>query len=187
MALTRKLLKTMNLEEAVIEQIIEAHTETTDALKKERDEAEEKAAKLPELEKQLADAKEAVEAAAGDEFKAKYEQLKGEFDEYKAEIADKEAAETARRLYKAEVEALGIHGSRADSIVRASDLSKFAIEEGKYADQGAVQEAIKAEWADFIPTKTTQGAKVDNPPANGGKPEPKDLAEALRARYMKEG
>ena len=44
MALTRKMLKAMGIEDEKIDQIIEAHTETTDALKQQRDEAKAEAA-----------------------------------------------------------------------------------------------------------------------------------------------
>ena len=37
MALTRKMLKAMGIEEDKIEQIIEAHSETVDSLKADRD------------------------------------------------------------------------------------------------------------------------------------------------------
>ena len=37
MALTRKMLKAMGIEDEKIDQIIEAHTETTDPLTRERD------------------------------------------------------------------------------------------------------------------------------------------------------
>ena len=37
MSLTRKMLKAMGIEEEKIDQIIEAHSETVDALKKDRD------------------------------------------------------------------------------------------------------------------------------------------------------
>ena len=40
MSLTRKLLRSMGIEDEKVDQIIEAHTEVTDALKKELAEAE---------------------------------------------------------------------------------------------------------------------------------------------------
>ena len=43
MALTRKMLKAMGIEDEKIDQIIEAHTETVDALKVERDQYKEDA------------------------------------------------------------------------------------------------------------------------------------------------
>ena len=49
MALTRKLLSALGIEADKIEQIIDAHTETVEALKKERDEFKAKAADLDEV------------------------------------------------------------------------------------------------------------------------------------------
>ena len=54
------------------------------------------------------------------------------------------------------------------------------------AQQRAVQDGIRADWAEFIPQTETKGAQVDNPPANNGQSaEPKSLAEAMRMRYEK--
>jgi hypothetical protein len=53
MALTRKFLKAMGIEEEKIEQIIDAHTETVNALKEERDNFKADAEKLPNVQKQL--------------------------------------------------------------------------------------------------------------------------------------
>ena len=98
------------------------------------------------------------------------------------------AKATARSLFKAQVEKLGITGSRADSIVRATDLGAFEVEDGAYKDPKAVEEAIKNDWGDFIPKVTTEGAHVAHPPAQGGgDAEPKSLADALRQRYSEKG
>ena len=53
MALTRKMLKAMSIEDEQIEQIIEAHAESTDALKASRDEYKAEAEKIPELQKEI--------------------------------------------------------------------------------------------------------------------------------------
>ena len=47
MALTRKMLKAMGIEEDKIDQIIEAHSETVDALKDEREKFREAAESCP--------------------------------------------------------------------------------------------------------------------------------------------
>ena len=52
MAMTRKFLKAMGIEEEKIEQIIEAHTETVNALKEERDKFKGDAEKLPTVQKE---------------------------------------------------------------------------------------------------------------------------------------
>ena len=51
--LTRKMLKAMSIEEEKIDQIIEAHTETTESLKAERDKYKESAEKVSDLQSQL--------------------------------------------------------------------------------------------------------------------------------------
>ena len=195
MALTRKMLRAMGIEDEKIEQIIEEHAETVDALKKQRDEAKGQAGEADELRKQLEGAQKQLEGAQkqlegmqDDGYKVKYEELKGEFDGYKADVEAEKAQATARSLFKAQVEKLGITGSRADSIVRATDLGAFEVEDGAYKDPNAVEEAIKNDWGDFIPNVTTEGAHVAHPPAQGGgDAEPKSLADALRQRYSEKG
>ena len=53
MSLTRKMLKAMGIEEEKIDQIIEAHTESIDALKEQRDQYKVDAEKLPALQKKI--------------------------------------------------------------------------------------------------------------------------------------
>lgn len=186
MALTRKMLKAMGIEDEKIDQIIEAHTESTDALKQQRDEAKAQAADADKLREQIKAAQDA--AGEPDAFKVKYEEAQKALDDYKAEVAQKEAAATARALFKAQVESLGITGSRADSIVRATDLSAFKVEDGAYTDPEAVKKAIEKDWSDFIPKTTIEGANVPNPPkSDGGEAEPTSLADALRQRYNQKG
>lgn len=188
MALTRKMLKAMGIEDEKIEQIIDEHAESVDALKKQRDEAREQAEGAAELKKQLEDAQKRLEAVQDDGYKAKYDKLKDEFDGYKADVEAEKAQATAKSLFKAQVEALGITGSRADSIVRATDLGAFEVKDGAYTDPESVKAAIQKDWADFIPKVTTEGAFVAHPPAQGGgEAEPKSLADALRQRYSEKG
>ena len=53
MAFTRKMLKAMGIEDEKIDQIIDAHSETVDALKADRDAYKEDAAKLAAVQKEL--------------------------------------------------------------------------------------------------------------------------------------
>ena len=55
MALTRKFLSALGIEEEKAEQIIAAHTETVDGLKAERDKYKEDAEKLPATQNELAE------------------------------------------------------------------------------------------------------------------------------------
>ena len=61
------MLKAMNIEEEKIDQIIDAHSETVDALKAERDGFKEDAAKLAAVQKEL----DELKAKGDDGYKAK--------------------------------------------------------------------------------------------------------------------
>jgi hypothetical protein len=164
MALTRKLLKGMGLTEEQVDTIIEAHTETVDGLKEQVKTYKIDAEKVPGLEKKI----EELEEGEGEDYKAKYEEEHSKFEGYKKDVAAKEAAASTERLFRAELTAMGINGKRADAIVRATDLTALKVKDGAFEDVKAVQESIKTDWGDFIPSTTTTGAKVDNPPANNG-------------------
>ena len=70
MAFTRKMLKALGIEDDKIEQIIEAHTEVTDALKADRDKYKEDAEQLPHVQDELDKLKEKVDKK--DPYEDKY-------------------------------------------------------------------------------------------------------------------
>ena len=173
MALTRKLLKGMGLTDEQVDTIIEAHAETVDGLKDQVKTYKAEADKVPGLEKKV----EEAEAGDGKDWKAKYEKEHSDFEAYKSDAVAKETAAANERLFRAELTALGITGKRADQIVKATDVGAFEVKDGAYADAAKVQQSIRDEWSEFVPTTTTTGAKVDTPPANtGGKMTRKEIA-----------
>lgn len=89
MALTRKFLKAMGIEDEKIDQIIDAHTETVDGLKESLEQAQADAKALPDVQKELNDTKEALKVAQDDGWKDKHDQVKKEFDDYKADVTAK--------------------------------------------------------------------------------------------------
>lgn len=159
MALTRKMLKAMGIEDEKIEQIVDEHSESVEALKHQRDEWREKA---EQAEKEAGERSE-----ADDGWKSRYEAEKKAFGDYKAQAEAKAAQAEKRRLYRSELEALGILGKRADAVVKATDLSGLKVEGGKLADPESVRASIESDWAEFIPRKRTEGADVPNPPQGG--------------------
>ena len=178
MALTRKMLKAMGIEDEKIDQIIEEHVESIDGLKAERDRYKEGAEEAEGLRKQLEEAKKAGEGAG--EYEEKYKAKCKELDDYKAKV-DGEAAEREKRgLYRELLAGAGVDPKRIDTVLKVSDLSGVTVIEG--ADD--LTESIKSDWADFIAVKITQGATVPNPPkSTGGAAAPKNLREALHQRY----
>ena len=94
MALTRKMLKAMGLEESVIDSIIDAHSETVEALKKQRDDAQAEAGKVEDLTRKLNEANTKL-STAGDAAK-----VQADFDAFRQQVENekREAAETAAVL-----------------------------------------------------------------------------------------
>lgn len=182
MALTRKMLKAMGIEDEKIEQIIEEHVESIDGLKAERDRYKAGADEAEGLRKQLEEAKAAGEGAG--EYEEKYKAKCKELDDYKAKV-DGEAAEREKRgLYRELLAGAGVDPKRIDTVLKVSDLSGVTVKDGAIEGADELAESIKADWSDFIAVKNTQGAVVPNPPkSTGGAAAPKNLREALHQRY----
>ena len=166
MALTRKFLSAMGIEEEKIDQIIDAHTETTNALKEQRDEYKEAAEKLPAVQKELDDLKKA--STGDDVYKTKYDALKKEYDDYKTEQEAKATKAAKVDAYKALLKEVGISEKRIDAVTKVADLNKIELEDGKIKDADKLKESVKAEWGDFIVTTETKGANTPNPKGSEG-------------------
>lgn len=183
MALTRKFLRAMGIDDDKIEEIISAHLETVNPLKDERDGLKERADKADELQKQV-DA--LTEQGSGSEnLKKKYDDEHKAFEAFKAEVEAGKAAEGKKTAYRKLLEDAGIDPKRLDAIMRVSDTSAIEIgEDGKIVDADKLTEQVKADWSDFVVSTGTMGQRVDTPPdKQTGKPEPKSLAEALHQKY----
>lgn len=178
MALTRKMLKAMGIEEEKIDEIIDAHTETVNALKEQAKANSNAAERLEAVQKELDELK--VKSDGG--YKDKYEKEHTAYEQYRQQVADKEKRLTAERLFRAELTGVGITGKRADAIIRATDLSSIKVKDGALEDAKAVQDGIRADWAEFIPQTETKGAPVDNPPANTGAKMTRDQIMAITDR-----
>lgn len=168
MALTRKFLSALGIEQEKIDEIIQAHVDTLEPIKAERDEFKAKAEKLPDVENELKALKE--KAAGEDPYKEKFDKLQKEYKEYKADIEAKATTAKKENAFKAMLKEIGIPEKRIDSVLKVSDVAKIEFDdEGKVKDGDKLKEGLKTEWADFIPTTKTEGAKTANPPANTGK------------------
>lgn len=107
MAFTRKALKARGYTDEQIDDLIELHTESTDAIKAERDKFKEEADKLPDVQRQLKEANSKIEAAEKDDYKGKYESEKAAHDKLKGEIATKETAASRLKGFKEEAKKRG--------------------------------------------------------------------------------
>lgn len=164
MALTRKMLKAMGIEDEKIDQIIEEHTESTDALKQQRDEYKAKA----EAKATASTEPKPKDPEPSDGYKAKYDAEKKAFEDYKANIAAEKAEADKRAKYRELIVEAGVDSKRVDSVLKVSDLSEIKVKDGAIEGADDLVKSIKEDWADFIPTTQKVGANAPNPPKNDG-------------------
>ena len=99
------------------------------------------------------------------------EDIKGE-QEKAATLAAKESA------YKEMLKEAGVSKKRIDSVIKVTDFDKIEIDEdGKLKDKDKIVDKVKADWADFIEVKRTDGADTKTPPdgSNSGKLTKEDI------------
>jgi len=197
------MLKAMGIEEDAIEQIIEAHTETTDALKEQRDEYKGQAEKANGLEEELERVRKQLKAALEDESQeelkteldkrskeledaqAANRKLQGEFDAYKADAEAKDAKRRKTEAYKELLEKAGIAPKYAGKVLRVTQLDDIELDEkGGIKDADKAIESIKSEWPEFIAKQSTKGTDPENPPTPSSTTEGvSDRAKARIDRY----
>ena len=176
MGFSRKYLKALDIEDAKIDQIIEAHTEVTDALKADRDEYREKAEAAAEIQKKLdAMTKERdklqIKLDDDESYKAKYDAEHQAFEDYKKGVDADKVKTNKVNAYKALLKKAGVkdtdNGKRYNDIVRITDFDAIELDDsGNIKDADSVVESIKSEWSGFVATTKTTGADTETPPAN---------------------
>lgn len=169
MALTRKFLKALGLEDDKIEQIIEEHTTIADRMNAEIEKYKAEAEALPRVQRELEKAQADLEAGKKDSWKVKYEAVKEEFEGYKSEQTKKETRAAKEAAYRALLKQAGVSEKRLESVLKVSDVDSVELDEkGTIKGADKLTEGIKSEWADFIGTTSIQGAQTATPPASTG-------------------
>lgn len=165
MSLTRAFLGGMNLTAEQIGAIIEAHTDTTDALKAQRDDYKAQLDKLKGVEEENKTLKAA--ANGSNDWQKKYEAEHTAFEKYKVEQGEKELKSAKESAYKALLKENGIREKSIDAILKITDLTTIELEEsGAIKGAAELSKTIKTEWSDFITQKQTSGADTQTPPDN---------------------
>ena len=158
MALTRKFLEALGIEQAKIDEIISAHTEVTNALKADRDNYKEKAEKYDETKTEL-------DKVNKDEYKTKYESLEAEFNKYKTDIVEKEVKGKKEEAYKKMLKEIGVNEKSIDAIVKVKDLSSLKLDDkGNIVDVDTLKESEKKDWEGFIIKSEEEGQHPNTPP-----------------------
>ena len=165
MALTRKFLEALGIEQAKIDEIISAHTEVTDSLKADRDSYKEKAEKYDQTKIELDKAKSELDKVSKDEYKTKYESLEAEFNKYKTDIAEKEVKGKKEEAYKKILKEIGVNEKSIDAIVKVKDLNTIELDDkGNIVDADTLKESEKKDWEGFIIESEVHGQDPSTPP-----------------------
>ena len=168
MALTRKLLKSMDIEDEKIDQIIEAHSETVDALKERARTAEAKAERYDAMEKELSTYKENNSS----DYKTKYENEHKAFEDYKKEQDAKSLQAQRESAAKKYFESKNITGANLDIAMRGArdEIAALEMDGDKIRDHSALDNLVKGTYAGLVVTKSVKGAETSTPPetAKGG-------------------
>lgn len=166
MSITRKMLKGMGLTEDQQDTILEAHTETVNEIKAERDRLKADAEKLPGVQKQLDELK-----AAGDGgYKEKFEKERKAFEDYKADITAKETKAAKEKAVRAYFESKNITGANLDLAMRGcgTEMAALEMDGEKIKDTKSLDALLTGTYKGLISTTLTKGANPANPPANTG-------------------
>lgn len=174
MAVTRSLLKSMGLTDEQVSTVIDAHTETVDGLKADRDKYKAEAEKLKDVQKELETLK------GGEDWHSKYTDLEKTFKDYKAEVNGREKTEKVKAAYRKLLEDANVDQNRIDAIMRITDTKDFKLkDDGTLDGADKLSEDIKSEWSAFIVKQSTRGTGVETPPGNAG-----DKAKMTKADIM---
>lgn len=166
MALTRKLLNALGIDAEKIEQIIEAHTETVDALKKERDTARSEAEqykadaeKLPTVQQELDGLKN---AQSDNPYKEQYEKEHEAFEAYKKDVEAKDAAAKQEAAYRKLLKDAGVSDGIADLIIKGDPLEIEFDDKGEVKDADKLTGELKTKWANYVVEEHREGVQTHN-------------------------
>lgn len=171
-----------------VDNIIEGHKASIDALREDRDKYKEDAEKLPGIQEELDNLKAKANENQEDPFEPKYNQLKTEYENYKAGVEAKETEAKKKAAYREFLKETGIAEKRLDTVLKCANLSDVELtEDGKIKDADTRAEAVKKEWADFIATEGTEGAKTPTPPdSTGGSSNVPSRAAQIAQKYREQ-
>ena len=114
-------------------------------------------------------AKQPTEKVGNVKDSEEYKTLKQSFDDYKAEVAAKETKAAKEAAYRAILKDANLSEKGIEKAIKYAEWDKIELEaDGKLKGASDHIKAVKEEWAEYVTTTTTTGAKTSNPPANNG-------------------
>ncbi len=114
-------------------------------------------------------AKQPAEKAGNVKDSEEYKTLKKSFDDYKAEVTAKETKAAKEAAYRAILKDANLSEKGIEKAIKYAEWDKIELEaDGKVKGASDHIKAVKEEWAEYVTTTTTTGAKTSTPPANTG-------------------
>ena len=165
MALTRNYLKSLSLTGEQVEGVISAHAQTVDGLKSQIERYRSDAAALPDIQKELDDARQELLLLHADPWEERFHAISAEFESFKQQISDRELIQAKESAYRELLREVGVNERRIDAVMRVSDMECVQWEDGRIVNEAQLREQIREEWADFIGKVVVRGAKTPTPPA----------------------
>lgn len=148
-----------------VDKIIDGHLTSVNALREDVAKYKADAEKLPTVQKELDDMK----ANSNDGWKEKHDKLKDEFDTYKKDVEEKETHNKKVEAYKAILKDANLSEKGIEKAIKYAEWDKIELEaDGKVKGASDHIKAVKEEWAEYVTTTTTTGARTSTPPANTG-------------------
>jgi hypothetical protein len=158
--------------DAAAEEICARHSADFDSIKEERDNLRTERDNLKKDTETLASVQKELDELKGnpdDNYKAKYEQEKKDFADYKAQVAGEKALEAKKTVLREIAKDAGLSENGIAKALKYHDYSKMELDEkGAAKEKAAILKGLKEEWADYIQTTQTKGANIATPPANNG-------------------
>ena len=181
MAFTRKMLKALGIEEDKIEQIMDAHTEVTNALIAERDEAKAAIDKLAKVQDELDKAKESLKTANSekDKYKSDYEADHAALEKLQGEVKEKATAEKTDKALYDWAKAQGYSDNGAKKIVKYGGYrSRIKFDDsGKPTNLDELKDDVASEWGEYKGETKTESHKSGEPMAGGTEVKKSQLAQ----------
>ena len=147
-------------------------------------------AKLEEIDALKTEKQSAEDnATTAEKWRTKYEAIKGDLEALKADYSAKETHAAKENAYRDILKAAGVSEKRIKAVLKVSDVDSIELDaSGKVKDADKLTERIKEERADFIGSEGVRGAQVQTPPAidNSDDAIAKNIAEVRKAMGLPE-
>lgn len=161
MALTHKFLSSLGIDADKIDTIIDAHKESIDALRDQRDSYKADAEKLAEVQKEL----DKLKDADGTQFKTKYEQEHAAFEEYKRDVSAKELRAKKETAYREILKDANLSDDGIKKALKYAEWDKIDLDDdGKIKESKNHIKTAQEEWSAYVVKESTSGATVSKPP-----------------------